>query len=71
MKKPNDPSMPIVGNGLLEFIINHIVEVVQITSARKPTRTQKQAAQILARCLANRYEANRPSPFSNSDKATL
>jgi hypothetical protein len=69
MKKPNDPSLPIVGNGPLEFIINHIVEVVQITSARKHTRTQKQAAQILARCLANRYEANRPSPFSKSDKS--
>jgi hypothetical protein len=69
MKKPNDPSLPIVGNWPLEFIINHIVEVVQITSARKHTRTQKQAAQILARCLANRYEANRPSPFSKSDKS--
>jgi hypothetical protein len=69
MKKHNDCSLPIVGNASLEFIINHIVEVVQITSARKQTRTQKQAAQILARCVANRYEANRPSPFSHSDKS--
>lgn len=66
-KKPNDPSLPIVGNGSLEFIINHIVEVVQEMSARKQTMTQKQAAQILARCLANRYEANSPSPFGKTD----
>ncbi|HYK21214.1 MAG TPA: hypothetical protein VEV42_10800 [Pyrinomonadaceae bacterium] len=52
-KKPNDPSLPIVGNASMEFIINDIVEVVQQMSARKQTMTQKQAAQILARCLAN------------------
>ena len=69
MKKTKDPSPPIASKAFLEFIINHIVEVVQITSTRKQTRTQKQAAQILARCLANRYEANRPSPFSDSDKS--
>jgi hypothetical protein len=69
MKKHNDPSLPVIDNASLEFIINHIVEMVQITSARKQTKTQKQAAQILARCLANRYEANWPSPFSHSDKS--
>ena len=35
-------SLPIVGNASLEFIINHIVEVVQEMSARKQTMTQKQ-----------------------------
>lgn len=69
MKKHNDSSLPVVGNAFLEFLINHIVEVVQITSARKQTKKQKQAAQILARCLANRYEANSPSPFTGSGKS--
>lgn len=69
MKKHNDPSLPVIGNASLEFFINHMVEVFQITSARKQTKTQKHAAQILARCLANRYEANNPSPFSDSGKS--
>ena len=69
MKKHNDPSPSVVGNTFPEFIINHIVEMVQITLARKRTKTQKQVAQILARCLANRYEANHPSPFSHTDKS--
>jgi hypothetical protein len=45
-KKPNNPSLSIVDNASLEFIINHIVEGVQEMSARKQTMTQKQAAQL-------------------------
>lgn len=59
-------SKPVVGNASLEFIIDHIVEVVDTTSRSKQTIAQKQAAVILARCLANRYRNDHPTPFGDS-----
>ncbi len=63
MKKHYDPAPPVVGKASLESMIGHVVEVIQTASIRKQTKAQKQAAEILARCLANRYEEEHPTPF--------
>jgi len=65
MKRHNDPTPPVVGNASLEFMIGHLVDMVHATSTRKQTRAQKRAAEILARCLVNRYEEEHPTPFGD------
>lgn len=64
MKKHNRPA-PLVGNACLDFMIGHIVDMVHATSTRKQTRAQKRAAEIMARCLVNRYEEDHPTPFGD------
>jgi hypothetical protein len=68
MKKQTDPSPSVTGRASLDFIIMRLIEVVQATSARKQTKAQKTAAEILSRCLLNRYAEDHPLPFGEADE---
>ncbi|HKO61184.1 MAG TPA: hypothetical protein VJV03_08505 [Pyrinomonadaceae bacterium] len=63
MKKQADSTLPSPVQAPLDFIIGHIIGVIQEASHRKQTKTRKLAAQILSRCLINRFADNHPLPF--------
>ena len=68
MKKQKNESPPVVAEAFLELVITRLVEVAQEMSQRKQTKEQKRAAQILSRCLVNRYDENHPLPFGDDGK---
>lgn len=69
MKKQTNQSPPALGEALLlQLFITRFVEVAKAMSQRKQTKRQKRAAQILSRCLVNRYDENHPLPFGDAGK---
>jgi hypothetical protein len=71
MKKRTEPSSSVAGQASLDFIMRHIIEVVQATSQRKPSRAQRRAARILSQCLVNRYAEDHPSPFGELSESDV
>jgi hypothetical protein len=71
MKKRTGSPPAVTGQASLDFIVGHIIEVVQATSHRKQARTGKLAAQILSRCLVNRFAQDHPLPFGELSKSDV
>jgi len=63
MKKRPDSRPLMTGQASLEHIVRHIIEVVQIISDQKQSKTRRIAAGILSRCLINRFAEDHPQPF--------